>query len=51
VAPFETESDREEGLDGAVVQVLSHSLALSEYVPEPRLALTQRLFGLDIFRE
>ena len=49
LASFETESEGEKGLDGAVVQVLRHALAFVEHLTEPCLALTQGLFGPGAF--
>ena len=45
LASLQTESEREKGLDGAVVEVLGHALAFIEHLTELCLALTQCLFG------
>src|SRR5688572_23074114 len=45
LASFKIEPEGEKGLDGAVVQVLRHALAVVEHLTEARLTLTQGLFS------
>ena len=51
LASLEIEVDREKGLYGAVMEILSHALSFIKYSTDVALALTQRLLGMDVLYE